>query len=111
MSGKRTLEIMVVSGLPPPCTANVNFAMKSELGTFSLLTVTFGYLSLKALVTLARPSISLWLVKVCQYETVPVRALGLAAGALATVGCAFEEETPGGATAWGEHAASRSAPL
>ena len=43
MSGKRTLEIIVVSGLPPPCTASVNLAMKSELGTFSLLTVTFGY--------------------------------------------------------------------
>src|SRR6516162_2844378 len=107
MSGRRTLEIMVVSGLPPPCTASVNFAMKSELGTFSLLTVTFGYLSLNALVTLARPSISLWLVNVCQYETVPVSAAGLAAavGAGAVVG-----DTPGGATACGVHAATRSAP-
>ncbi len=66
MSGKRELEIMVVSGLPPPCTASVNLAMKSEFGTFSLLTTTLGYFCLKALVTLSRPSISLWLVNVCQ---------------------------------------------
>ena len=45
MSGRRTFEAIVVSGLPPPCTASVNLAMKSALGTFSLLTVMFGYFS------------------------------------------------------------------
>jgi hypothetical protein len=83
--------------------------MKSELGTFSLLTVTLGYFRLKDFVTLSRPSISLWLVNVCQYVTVPVNVLGLlaAVGALPGVG-AFEDDTPGGATACGEHAAIRS---
>jgi len=80
------LEAMVVSGLPPPCTASVNLAMKSALGTFSLLTLMFGYLSAKVRVTLSSPDISLWLVKVCQYPSVPLRLVGAAVGWAACMG-------------------------
>jgi len=66
MSGRRKLAAIVVSGRPPPCTARVNFAMKSAFGTSSLLRVMAGYLALKALLTRSSPAISLSLVKVCQ---------------------------------------------